>query len=134
MTASPRVVCICGSTRLYDEFAEAAAKETLAGRIVLSVGFFSHHEEAQGRERITPEQKSMLMDLHLRKIKMSDEIFFLNVDGYIGEGGLYEIAYAIERGKLLRFLNPEEGMAFLRKYKRPIAMQIVKFQETSVLS
>jgi len=125
---NPPIVCICGSTRFYNEFAEANARETLAGRIVLSVGFFSHYEEAQGRERLTPDQKRMLMDLHLRKIEMSNEILFLNVDGYIGEGGLYEIAYAIERGKLLRFLDHEAGLAFLRRYKRPIAIQMVKFK------
>ncbi len=34
----PRVVCLCGSVRFLAEFDAASLAETLAGRIVLSVG------------------------------------------------------------------------------------------------
>lgn len=37
-TPRPTVVCLCGSTGFYDEFRKANLRETLAGKIVLSIG------------------------------------------------------------------------------------------------
>jgi len=40
MTSStkPTIVCLCGSTRFWQTFQEANLQETLAGKIVLSIG------------------------------------------------------------------------------------------------
>ena len=38
MGSEPRVVCLCGSTRFLDAFDRAGLAETLAGRVVLSIG------------------------------------------------------------------------------------------------
>lgn len=49
----------------------------------------------------------MLDDMHKRKIDMADEIFVINVGGYIGTITASEIAYAQETGKTVRYLEPE---------------------------
>ena len=103
----PTVVCLCGSTRFRDAFDEANYTETMAGKIVLSVGFFMHasgnrHGEAIGA---TPEQKVALDELHKRKIDISDEVLILNVGGYIGESTRSELNYAISHGKKVTFLE-----------------------------
>ncbi|WP_276621819.1 hypothetical protein [Sharpea azabuensis] len=49
--------------------------------------------------------KEMLDDMHKRKIDMADEIFVINVGGYIGDSTRSEINYAIERGKKVRYLE-----------------------------
>lgn len=105
----PKVVCLCGSTRFYEAFVEANFNETMKGNIILTVGFFLHrpemipiHGETVG---ITPEQKIMLDELHLRKIDLADEVLILNVDGYIGASTTREIMYAQEHGKKVRFLE-----------------------------
>jgi hypothetical protein len=46
----------------------------------------------------------MLDMLHLRKIDISDEIFVVNVNGYIGESTKREIEYAILNGKEVSYL------------------------------
>ncbi|SFQ35429.1 hypothetical protein SAMN04487928_13727 [Butyrivibrio proteoclasticus] len=51
--------------------------------------------------------KEMLDDIHKRKIDMSDEIFVINVGGYIGDSTRSEIAYAIEHGKKVKYLEEE---------------------------
>ena len=104
----PTVVCLCGSTRFYKEYQKAYFTETLAGKIVLSVGFYPHASpEAHGQNiGITPEQKQQLDELHLRKIDLADEIFILNVGQYIGESTRREIAYAILHKKTIRYLEP----------------------------
>jgi hypothetical protein len=44
--------------------------------------------------------KAMLDDMHKRKIDMSDEIFVINVGGYIGSSTRSEIEYAKAKGDL----------------------------------
>ncbi len=39
--------------------------------------------------------KEMFDDMHMRKIDMADEIFVINVGGYIGYSTRSEIVYAI---------------------------------------
>lgn len=50
--------------------------------------------------------KAMLDDLHKRKIDLSDGIFVVNPGGYIGESTRGEIAYAVDHGKTVRYLEP----------------------------
>jgi len=97
----PIIVCLCGSTRFQAEFIKAAREETLAGKIVLSVGVFGHMEGLD----MQSETKQMLDQLHLRKIDLADEILVLNVNGYIGDSGANEIAYARCQGKTIRYLE-----------------------------
>jgi hypothetical protein len=116
----PRVVCLCGSTRFYNEFQEANFRETLAGRIVLTVGFYTHaRAEAHGQGvGITPEQKDMLDWLHLHKIDLADEILVLNVGGYVGESTRREIAYAQANSKAVRWLEPPADDDYEREQLR----------------
>ena len=99
----PKIICLCGSTRFYDEFQRANFRETMAGNIVLSVGFYPHAEfskKAHGEDvGITSEEKVSLDELHKRKIDLADEILILNVGGYIGDSTRREIAYASAHGK-----------------------------------
>ena len=103
----PTVVCLCGSTRFYQAFQEANFRETMAGKIVLSVGFYPHSSEQAHGETIgiTPEQKMALDELHLRKIDLASEVLVLNVGGYIGESTRREMIYALKNNKRVRFLE-----------------------------
>ncbi len=104
----PTIVCLCGSVRFFLEFQEANLRETLAGRIVLSIGcnmktdddHFGHLPKGQ-----YDATKAKLDELHLRKIDMADEVLILNVNGYIGESTARELAYAREHGKIIRSLE-----------------------------
>ena len=49
--------------------------------------------------------KEMLDDMHKRKIDMADEIFVINVGGYIGSSTKSEIEYAIATCKAVRYLE-----------------------------
>ena len=52
--------------------------------------------------------KEMLDDMHLRKIDMADEIFVVNVGGYVGESTRREIAYAEKTGKKINYLEKQD--------------------------
>jgi len=109
MKGKYKVVTLCGSTRFKNEFMEAQKRLTLEGNIVISVGLFGHagdKEVWEGMDEDTLTQtKIMLDDMHKRKIDMADEIFVINVGGYIGDSTRSEIAYAMEHGKTVRYLE-----------------------------
>jgi hypothetical protein len=108
----PKIVCLCGSTRFKDAFLDAAREETLAGSIVLSVGFFSHADVGGHKEELLGQGPARALDeLHLRKIDLADEILVINVGGYVGSSTANEIRYAKSQGKSVRYREPVEENA-----------------------
>ncbi len=102
MVGKYNVITLCGSTRFKDVFLETQKRLTLEGNIVISVGLFGH----SGDEEVwTPGTKEMLDDMHRAKIDMADEIFVINVGGYIGSSTCSEIEYAQAQGKPVRYLE-----------------------------
>lgn len=99
----PEIVCLCGSGRFWAAFERAEFDETLAGRIVLTIGCNTHDVSRSEELR---QHKPALDELHLRKIDMADRVHVLNVDGYIGESTGREIAYATKHGKAITYLEP----------------------------
>ncbi len=109
MIKNYKVITLCGSTRFKDEFMKAQKDLTLKGNIVISVGLFSHSgddEVWENMDEVTlTKTKEMLVDMHKRKIDMADEIFVINVGGYIGDSTKSEIEYAIKTGKKVNYLE-----------------------------
>lgn len=104
----PTIVTLCGSTRFWRAFQQAGLAETMAGRIVLSIGAASGTDDEHFGNLPRDEYdrvKEMLDQLHLRKIDLCDEVLILNCDGYIGESTARELAYARAHGKVVRFLE-----------------------------
>ena len=109
MVGKYKVITLCGSTRFKEEFMEAQKRLTLEGKIVISVGLFGHSGDSEVWEGMDEgtltRTKEMLDDMHKRKIDMADEIFVINVGGYIGESTASEIAYAKAAGKAVSYLE-----------------------------
>ena len=103
MIGKYKVITLCGSTRFKDQFMAEQKRLTLEGNIVISVGLFGH---AGDDEVWTEGTKEMLDDMHKRKIDMADEIFVINVGGYIGSSTRSEIEYAKATGKPVAYLEP----------------------------
>jgi hypothetical protein len=104
-------VCLCGSTRFGEAFREANLRETLAGRIVLTIGC-DMRSDAEIFADATAEElaqvKARLDELHKRKIDMADEILVVSdSSGYYGESTKSEIEYAEQHGKRIRYLSAE---------------------------
>lgn len=108
MNDRPTIVTLCGSTRFGPAFADANLRETLAGKIVLSIGCNLRSDADLFGSMNVPERAALkirLDVLHFAKIDLSDEILVLNCDGYTGESTRREIEYALMRGKPVRWLE-----------------------------
>lgn len=115
MVGNYKVITLCGSTRFKNEFLEAQKRLTLEGNIVISVGLFGHSGDNEVWEQMDEgtltKTKEMLDDMHKRKIDMSDEIFVINVGGYIGSSTRSEIEYARKTGKAVKYLeDPSQSL------------------------
>ena len=102
----PKIVCLCGSTRFVDTFNEWRKGLTYDGYIVLSIEIVTTQAKKDDPQFNNSEMKARLDELHKRKIDLADEVFILNVDGYIGDSTRSEIEYAKAHGKPVEYLEP----------------------------
>jgi hypothetical protein len=100
----PVIVCLCGSTRFREAFEAAQRSETDAGKIVLTVGRYGHHDGLD----MSGEHKAKLDALHCQKIDLADEVLILNVGGYVGDSTRREVQHAARRHKRVRWLEPDK--------------------------
>ena len=103
------VITLCGSIKFKNEFMKVQEELTLDGNIVISVGLFGHSGDNEVWENMDEgtltRTKEMLDDMHKAKIDMADEIFVINVGGYIGDSTRSEIQYAKMNGKKVNYLE-----------------------------
>jgi hypothetical protein len=101
MIGKYKIITLCGSTKFKDEFIAEQKRLTLEGNIVISVGLFGHSGD---NEVWSDSTKEMLDDMHKRKIDLADEIFVINVGGYIGSSTRSEIEYAKSTNKIVNYM------------------------------
>lgn len=107
-----KIICYCGSLRVAMEaFKKAEYQSVLDGNIaLLPCCMFVDIEREYGAES---DYKIKADDLHKRKIDICDEVFVLNVGGYIGNSTMSEIEYAYKIEKPVIYLEHHgliEGM------------------------
>lgn len=85
-----RVITVCGSYKFKKEMNEITEKMALKGNCMLTpIELTKNNKEAY-----TKEECLTLGKMHKDKIKLSDAILVVNVDGYIGTSTKSEIEYA----------------------------------------
>lgn len=100
------IVCLCGSVRFKAEFLQAAQDQELDGKIVVMPNVFSKADNIN----LTPEQLTLLVDIHNQKLEMCDEVYVIdatdeNGNPYIGESTKNEIEYALKLKKPVHYLS-----------------------------
>lgn len=107
----PKIICICGSTRFADLHAIAKWEYEKKGNIALTISiipqWYAEEQGLTGHDHFAEQsfKKEILDELHLRKIDLSDEVFVINYEGYIGESTRNEINYALKQGKPVKYLE-----------------------------
>lgn len=107
----PKIICICGSSRFADHAAVASWNFSKQGFITVSYELLPewYHEKSGkvARDHYAEQEgvANILDELHLRKIDLADEVFVINVGGYIGDRTKIEIAYANRQRKPVNYLE-----------------------------
>lgn len=84
-----KTITICGSHKFKNEITEAALKAELAGNNVL-IPIFPFDDSY----RFNKDETEILQKMHKERIKMSDAILVVDVNGYIGSTTKSEIEFA----------------------------------------
>lgn len=90
-----KIITICGSLRFQKEMMEIAEKMELEGNCILTVIY----PTKENKDAYTEQEFEMFDKMHKEKIKLSDAILVVNVDGYIGSSTKSEIEFAKSLGK-----------------------------------
>lgn len=106
----PKVVCFCGSTRFAEYFMIKRWELEKQGIITFGINILPNNYFAEGNAHGAEQEgvKHILDELHKRKIDLSDEVYVLNVGGYIGESTRNEINYAESIGKPIIYLEDKK--------------------------
>jgi len=115
-----KIICLCGSTRFTREMLIKQWELTKQGYIVVSwCALPDDYYQSEEKAHIGDKEgvKVIVDEVHKRKIDLSDEIFVLNIGGYIGESTTSEIKYALEHNKTVKYLEPEWEYPFMNLYK-----------------
>lgn len=96
-----KVITICGSLKFQKEIMKVSEQLELEGNCVLSIIY----PTGEVKDKFTKEEIQLLGELHKQKIRMSDAIFVVNVNGYIGDGVKKEIEYANSLEKEILYLE-----------------------------
>ena len=106
----PPIICLCGSTRFTEQMLIKQWDLTKRGFIVLSwCALPDSYFKGEDKSHIGDQEgvKEKVDEIHKRKIDMADEVFVLNVAGYIDESTRNEIEYAKSKNKTIRYLEAE---------------------------
>ena len=98
-----KIITLCGSMKFKKEMMEVAERMALDGNCILTPVY-----STQNNIERTEIQLERLKKEHFRKIELSDAIFVVNKNNYIGQSTNLEIEYAKKLGKEIMYLEPEE--------------------------
>ena len=95
-----KVVTLCGSMRFQNEMMEIAEKLAREGECVLTPVYMVTKDY-----EISEEEVKRLKLEQFKRIELADEVFVVNVDGYVGESTMAEIEFAERNGKRVRWME-----------------------------
>lgn len=100
-----KVITICGSFKFVNEMIRFAIQLELKGNIVLMPIFPIEDEIVLNESELIT-----LGEVHKKKIEMADEVFIVDVNGYIGSSTRSEIEFAKSIGKQIKYYSNCESL------------------------
>lgn len=100
-----KVVTVVGSTRFKGQYEEICTDLELNGYIVLRMSTFSHHDNIE----LSEHQIQDRVDIFKEYFKLSDEVYVVSVDGYVGDHTRADIEAAKE-------INPDIKIIYCNRF------------------
>lgn len=120
-----KIVVISGSMKFWDTILEVADRLSQEGNIVLA-------PFKDSRSKLTKEDLELHAEIHRQKIDMADEMYVVNVGGYIGDAVQDEINYANQIGMEITYHEPLQSKPYIitlcgsKKFEYEFACQFEK--------
>lgn len=95
------IITLCGSSKFKKEFRKIESELALKGNLVISLSLFAHYDKIN----LLNSEKELLDKIHFKKIELSDKIFVINKNGYIGKSTRKEIEYAKKLKKGIEYFE-----------------------------
>ena len=95
-----KIITLCGSSRFKDDILKVYKDLTMQGNIVFLDAIFN-----QSELNLSETDKQLIDDNHKEKIRLSDAIYVVNKDGYIGDSTKSEIEYAKKYRKEIIYME-----------------------------
>ena len=96
-----KIVTICGSFKFKDVMLKLSAELEIKNNYVILQPVYG-----ADNENYTEDEMETLGKLHMKRIEISDAIYVVNVNGYIGTATEREIEYAKSLNKEIFSLEP----------------------------
>lgn len=106
-----KIVMMCGSSKFKNEILEQQKLLTLDGYMVLTDGVFEHSDNIN----IQSDERLLLNKIHEEKLLISDTIFVINKDNYIGDGTKNDIEFAKKHNKKIMYLESPSNSNEVKK-------------------
>lgn len=103
-----KIITICGSLKFEADIKYWAEKLTLDGNCVLSIIYPINCDLAA----YDLEQREHFAKAHRKRIDLSDAVFVVNRNGYIGSSTQNEVEYAKAQGKEIIFLESYQNQSW----------------------
>ncbi|MBQ8165441.1 MAG: hypothetical protein IJZ96_00230 [Lachnospiraceae bacterium] len=88
-----KTVTICGSMRFAEEMKDIALQLEISHDMNVIQCIYNSHGV-----HLSDDDMKQIVETHYKKIELSDAIYVVNIDGYIGESVRKEIEYAERNG------------------------------------
>jgi len=121
-----KIITICGSLRFENEMKFYAEKLELEGNCVLSVIYGTRDKDEYSIEEINSFGIG-----HFKRIDISDSIFVVNKNGYIGEAVKNEIDYARKHNKEIMYLENVDNENNIEYYYKLVRDKVITIIEKS---
>lgn len=99
----PEIITLCGSRKYVGVMQATANRMAMDGNITLLPAIFDMDEFT-----LTDKDHAVLDQLHRDKIDISDMVYIVNPEGYIGDDTRKEIEYATSKGIPIEYLEDPE--------------------------
>ena len=121
MIGKTKVICLCGSTRFTEQMLIKQWDLTKQGYVVLTwcvlPDSYFKNNNLKDKSHIGDQEniKELIDEVHKRKIDLSDEVFVINVNDYIGESTTSEVNYAIKNDIPVKWMFPHKDSKLERR-------------------
>ena len=88
-----KTVTLCGSMKFADEMKDIALQLEINHNVNVIQCIYNAHGV-----HLSDDDMKQVVEAHHKKIELSDAIYVVNIDGYIGESVSKEIEYAERKG------------------------------------